>query len=377
MSPGPPVSRRNVSLDLLRLLLALLVLLSHASELTDGNRSRELLSRLTRGHLSFGSFAVDGFFLISGFLIVQSWLQAPRLARYLRKRILRIVPGYAVAAVLSIVLAGLFAPVEPHFFDHLSRLTALSLLTLSSPVTPLVFAGTKVQLVNGSLWTISYEFRCYLFVALAGLCGLFRWRRLLLGVTFCLLVVRLAPALVATHVLPDFKLGQLVYMLLGNPFEDLRLLSVFLVGICFYLFRDRIIYRRWLALAAALLLVASLAVPVCFEVALNSCGAYLLFFFISRSQLALPAGMRLPDISYGVYLYGWPVEMFLICFLRPSPWIVFGLAVPITMLLGWLSWLLIEQPALRVTAMPRPPPSWPVRSVDIAFGRRSASRPVL
>ncbi len=57
--------KRNVSLDLLRLLLATLVILSHAPELTDGSRERELFTRLTHA-MSFGELGVDGFFLLSG-----------------------------------------------------------------------------------------------------------------------------------------------------------------------------------------------------------------------------------------------------------------------------------------------------------------------
>jgi peptidoglycan/LPS O-acetylase OafA/YrhL len=87
-----------------------MVLLAHAPELSDGNRSRELFSRLTHAGMTFGELGVDGFFLVSGFPIVQSWLGDPELLNLLRKRILRIVPGYIVAVILSTLGLGLVAP---------------------------------------------------------------------------------------------------------------------------------------------------------------------------------------------------------------------------------------------------------------------------
>ena len=59
---------RNRQFDLMRLALALMVLLAHAPEITDGDRSRELLARFTHGAMTFGDLGVDGFFLLSGFL---------------------------------------------------------------------------------------------------------------------------------------------------------------------------------------------------------------------------------------------------------------------------------------------------------------------
>src|ERR1700733_11516931 len=93
----PAKTQRNVKFDLLRIVFATLVLLSHAPEVMDGNRSREIFSRVTHTSNSFGEFAVDGFFLLSGFLILKSWQRHPSLPDYLRNRFFRIVPGYLVA----------------------------------------------------------------------------------------------------------------------------------------------------------------------------------------------------------------------------------------------------------------------------------------
>src|ERR1700761_7664187 len=188
------VHSRNHQFDLLRIIFATLVLLSHAPEITDGNASRELFHRFTRAPMTFGTVGVDGFFLLSGYLIVQSWLGNPELFNFLRKRVLRIVPGYLVAVVLSTVAVGMLAPGVAHFFRSLDVQFLKSVALLGSPATPPVFPGHPYAMVNGAMWTIGYEFRCYMLVALLGLCGLLRRPILVLVVTTLLLSSLLFPA---------------------------------------------------------------------------------------------------------------------------------------------------------------------------------------
>ena len=91
----------------LRLLFAVLVILSHSSELVDGNPSREILTRIF-GTLTFGTFAVDGFFLISGYLVTKSFQGSRSAGEYALKRVLRIYPGYVVAYLLCVFALGPF-----------------------------------------------------------------------------------------------------------------------------------------------------------------------------------------------------------------------------------------------------------------------------
>lgn len=356
VNPG----RRNHMFDLLRLFFATVVLLAHAPEWMDGDLHRELLARLLRvqdtTQYTFGYLGVDGFFLLSGFLIVQSWVSDPEFLNYLRKRILRIVPGYVVAMLLTTVVVGILAPGTSGFFRHLGVRYVKSLVLLGSPNTPPVFPGAHMTRLNIPVWTIPYEFRCYLVVALWGVCGLFRRRVLWAGATALFLFLMLFPALTGP---PEG--WHTLYYFTGQPPQVARLCAAFFIGGCFNLFRDRIAFRPWLgAIAGAVVVAVAALAPVHFEPALLVFGGYLLFYF-GQAGFARPDWLEhFPDISYGVYLYGGPVEGLWIWYhAGGSPWTTFLASVLICYPLGWLSWHLVERPMLKLkrratAALPAP-----------------------
>lgn len=354
--PGrAPKEERNPLFDGLRLLFALFVLLSHAVEITDGHPGRELLHRLT-GSVTLGTLGVDGFFVMSGYLIVQSWLFDPLLTHFLRKRALRILPGYLVAVVASTVAVGVLAPGVDHFFQKLDVHFIHSIVMLGAPATPSVFPGRPYAMVNGAMYTIAYEVRCYLLVALLGACGLLRRPVVAVLATGLLLVWLCWP-----NTLAQTQWPRLAVVSLGLPMYAFRLTAVYLVGGCYGVFRSRIVYRRLWATAAALgaagVIVFS---PPRAEFALVLAGSYLMFFLADKARPHFVGIRRFPDISYGLYLYGWPVESLWIWFHHglnggsrwESPWIAFVASTLICVPLAWLSWHFVERPALSLKRRP-------------------------
>jgi peptidoglycan/LPS O-acetylase OafA/YrhL len=81
-------SRHHNNCNLVRLIFAGLVVVSHSPVLADGNDLREPLLRLF-GRMSFGDVSVDGFFLVSGYLITKSFARQPGVFGYLMKRVAR------------------------------------------------------------------------------------------------------------------------------------------------------------------------------------------------------------------------------------------------------------------------------------------------
>jgi peptidoglycan/LPS O-acetylase OafA/YrhL len=76
----------------------------------------------------------------------------------------------------------------------------------------------------------------------------------------------------------------------------------------------------------------------------------------------LPQGIvtrynALGDYSYGVYIYAWPVQQSVIHYFGSmDPLTNIALALPVTMALAWLSWTLVEKPALALVPHSDPIP---------------------
>ena len=338
---------RNHYLDLVRLLLAVLVLLSHAPELRDGDQHREIFHRLTGTGATFGSLAVVGFFLLSGSLIVQSWLGNPNLMDFLRKRVLRIVPGYLVAVVLSIGVCGVVAGAggPRAFFSHYTRHEFFtSIIKLSSPISPHIFENTPFPLANGAMYTIHYEFICYCLVAAFGVVGLLRRPRWWLLTS----VVALSLYLLISTTSPSSLVARLDRI---DQFPVyLPLVAAFFAGGSFYLARQWVPFSPWIALAAVgLFVVCKFLCPQFIGTAIILGSGYLLQY-LALLRLPTPGWLlRWPDISYGTYLYGWPTEKLWLWY-RPadSPWLVFFACTCICLGLGALSWHFVEKPMLKL-----------------------------
>ena len=89
---------------LVRLILASSVIYTHCYWLATGLEDKDDLSGILGAPIS--SYAVDGFFFLSGFLVYPSLLRLASSSRFLLARLTRLWPGLATS-VLVTVLAGL------------------------------------------------------------------------------------------------------------------------------------------------------------------------------------------------------------------------------------------------------------------------------
>ena len=275
---APQSSRRENNFGALRLLLAMLVIVSHSPELVDGNRSREILARVV-GSFSLGEVAVDGFFLVSGYLITKSWVQSRGIASYLSKRVFRIVPAYLVAFLLCVLVV---APLAGAVESPASPPTALRLVSemiwLSPPHLAGAFAGLHNPLLDGSMWTIAYEFRCYLAVIVVGLAAPYvpwgRWA--LLAIVIVLIGLNLTGVMQTVPSVSD--------MALGIPSCSVRLFAAFGVGSLYYIFSDKLEITNNGAKLCLFLLIPLLFSPTLDETAFLVFGSYLLFWFAFKNS---------------------------------------------------------------------------------------------
>ncbi len=340
------MERHRDNIGVLRLVFASLVIIGHAPELIDGDRHREVLTMIFHT-LSFGELAVDAFFLISGYLITMSWLKSNLLSEYLKRRLLRIYPAFIVAYIVSVFILGPFVGAAP--WRWIGE-TAFRLVALQSPkIYSGQLAGLHYPDLNGSMWTIAYEVRCYLLVAALGLTGLLRRRWLILAITALGVLSLIAATFhIVRAPLDALSSHQRLNQLIGAPSYNIRLVTTFLVGVCFYLFSDNLF--RWIdgrtALLAAIVAGALLFRDSHFaEAGLITVGAISLFWIALKSNLGpLQAVNDRWDISYGVYLYGWPISTAILWFDRGvSPLILAASTLPLAYLAGAASWWGVEK----------------------------------
>jgi len=171
------MQHRKNNFDLIRVIAALCVLVSHQFALSG------LPEPSVLGVQSLGGVGVLVFFSISGFLIAKSWDLDPSVWRFTIRRLLRIWPGYAVAIILTATVLGPFLSTmsvhdyyaHPFFHDYF-----LNLRFQLRDELPLQFPGNKLPTaINGSLWTIPLELKCYVAFGVLGIVGLLRPKWLL------------------------------------------------------------------------------------------------------------------------------------------------------------------------------------------------------
>lgn len=333
LAPAAVATRRYRNFDALRLAAAVAVVFSHSFLIADGNEGAEPFVRLFGEGNILGLFGVFTFFVISGFLITRSWQVRRSTGSYLAKRCLRIFPALVVCLAVCAALIG------PWFTslslgDYLTdRDTAAfvfhhATLQLGTPPLPgVAFSTSDVgSVVMGTYWTLRPEFLMYLLVAAAGALGLLR-----LPVAALAVVVGIA--------LHHREIGQ---------FGDvLYLAAFFAAGSTLWFVHEHARPRRpaIVVAAAGLLVGAALGFP---HEAFALFGSVLVIQLATSRRVRLPDAARYGDLSYGVYLFGWPVQQVIRSIAGDGItwWQLFSASLPIALGLAWLSWHLVERHAI-------------------------------
>ena len=338
--------------DLLRIVAAFLVLISHQMPLTGR------VEWVIPTYQSLGGIGLLIFFTMSGFLVCESWQRDPNVLRFGVRRLLRIWPGLAVAVVLTAcVLGPLMSSLSPtaYFADPYFLHYFVILRFNDAGYLPDVFLNNPFRVVNGSLWTLPIEVRWYEYLALAGLLGAIRWRFVLLAITVG----------IAVHYFFVFNVDHAMAVGLPRGWKE-ELGIYFLTGACLQRFRPEWSRHRMMALGAA----ASLA-AVLYLVGSHH-GAYWIIVTVTTIMIAVSAWGpltsvgRFGDFSYGVYIYAFPVQQTVIALTQNTMPYVAGLAISAsaTLFLAIASWHLVEAPSLKLK---------PSRKSDFGSWRRMTS----
>lgn len=325
----------------LRLMLAALVILAHA----PGRGGFDGLGFSLLGpRFGYGAIAVMGFFTLSGVLITRSWESSKGAKDYFVKRCLRILPGYWVCLIVCAFVLGPIAwslAGTTGAYPWTGPDSAVGYVTHNITtkmnqdfIKGLYLMDGKEQGVNFPLWTIISEFTCYVLTGVAGMVGLSKKHR----AGFLVALVGLTALLLFKDYRAGFPIGEA---------SRLNHLLSYLIGICAYYYHEKIPLNPLLGWVSIALAVGSTHVTW-----LN----WLFPFFFGYSVIVLgflgPVKdiERKADFSYGVYMYGWPMQIMLplVGGTRWGVWPYIGLTVLCVLPLAALSWYLVERPALKL-----------------------------
>lgn len=322
-----------------RLIAAFAVVVSHCYLLQSGSSENEPL--YTSTGYSLGSYGVQVFFVLSGILVAQSLMRSTTLFDFAIARALRIFPALIVCVlVISFLLGPAVSSlgVADYFrsgvlYAYLAK--TLFLTTGSAPLPQLFSANPVPNVVDLSLWTLKYEVLCYASLAVVG--------GPLLGYGSRLARTAAAfAAWVGIMILFPPGLGQgnsglanahFFFLFFGvgvTAYFGRRLIPVTtsVLGVLF-LFFFATVGTQWASIGAVLFL------------------GYAAIYVASINLGPLRRFTNRYDLSYGIYIYGVPVSQALLV-VEPTlgVWPLIALTTVIVLLLAFLSWVLIERPAL-------------------------------
>ncbi|WP_083636634.1 acyltransferase [Bradyrhizobium sp. AS23.2] len=355
---------RPAGFDYMRIVLAATIICLHSANVTLGlGRAMEIV-----GHFRMvNAMILALFFALSGFLVTASLLRCKSLISFIGLRVLRIAPALVVETTLSAIIIGpIFTaiPLAQYFADSKFHVYFLNILGDIHFELPGVFLHNPTPyVVNAQLWTVPYELWCYVILAL------------LAATTVCFNRVLYLGFLVFAQI------GLICYDIyyFNELFIHLRphlLVFCFLLGVGFYIWRDKVPFNRATCLIALVLCIAGMAG-----------GRHDVFFAVPATYVACYLGLMNPrrswivssgDYSYGMYLYGFVIQQ---CVAAVGPsvqhWYLNVLiSLPIAFGVAIASWHFVEKHALRLRGqLERFEAAVLSRTSIVGFWRRSP-RPV-
>ncbi|GAA4883827.1 acyltransferase [Flaviramulus aquimarinus] len=332
---------KNNNFDFLRFLFAIFVVISHAYPLSGDHESSQWIYKITDGQIVLARFGLDGFFIISGFFIFQSLQRSNTLLSYYKKRFLRLFPALFIVLVIStLLLPAVYRGVtpileNPQVYSYLPN--NLSLYNFQAVIKG-VFDDNPYHSINGSLWTIRYEFSLYIALSLL---YFFKENEI---VKKALILM----CFICFIVLYDFFLsrfaGSSVFGMIG--YEILDLGTFFVCGSLLAAFKFEKHIQKWMLPLAILLVIISIKYD--FYSVSKHFLLPIIILIIGFTQLPFFSTFgKIGDMSYGIYIYSFPIQQALVYFYKLNVYELMFWSLIISIAFGYLSWHLVEKRALK------------------------------
>jgi len=328
----------NNNFDFLRFYLAFIVVITHTILLSGVAEFQDYLKFLN----SYTS--VTGFFIISGYLITKSYINSTTLKIYLKKRAARLIPAYLIVILFSAIFLSLIN--EKSLLEYFSNLQLYKYLFANltfqnylQPCLPYVFSNNPgTCAVNGALWTLKIEIAFYLSLPfIIYLIKRFKSKILLLIILyFSSIIYKTSFEFFGNK----YNLENLIFLSRQFP----GFISYFVCGIGFYYFRDIFLNNKYKWIIAGLLILIienKINIELFTPIALST-----IIFTVSFSLKFLNNFAKYGDISYGIYIYHFPIiniVTYMGLFKIINPYIIAILTTLIILFVSFVSWHLVEK----------------------------------
>ncbi|HLA56785.1 MAG TPA: acyltransferase [Flavobacterium sp.] len=335
--------------DFLRFVFALLVVVSHSYVLSGNAIQSQWIYQLTSGQIEFSNIGLNGFFVLSGYLIFKSLERSKSLAEYYWKRLLRLFPALFVVLLVTVLAAPLvYENAVPYLKNH-SVLTYLpnnlSLYHLQFGIKGVFEDNPYPSAINGSLWTICYEFSMYVLLSV-----LFFVRR-----NTKTMAVLISAAFLVLFICHNFFIGQLgahrLLSMQGNHFINL---GAFFVGgsVLASWHLEKLRHKRMVLMGFIIIMILAFSLHFYSEIKHIIFPVIVLLTGLCPMPFFSSFGKKFGDMSYGIYIYGFPIQQTLMHFFGMDTMTLMLTSVILSMIFGYISWHLIEKNILKYKKIP-------------------------
>lgn len=327
--------------DFLRLLFSLFVVIAHSYILSGSTIKENWVTQVTSGQIELSSLGVNGFFIISGYLIVKSLERSKTVLNYFWKRVLRLYPALFIVLLLTIILAPfVYENTIPYLQNknvHLYLMRNLSLYNLKYDINGVFINNPYPNVINGSLWTLCYEFTCYVLLIPLFFVNDKNLKLFLVLLAFILFFVIGNNFIELVKSISLYGLDSVYFFKLG---------TFFLAGVLLALLRiEELNYGVFSILGVLLLTVLIIYL-----------GFYKNVEHILLPLIVLLVGLYplkpfnqihvLGDFSYGIYIYSFPIQQTLMYYFKFDTYSLMFWSVLLSFIFGYLSWNIIEKRTL-------------------------------
>tara|TARA_R110000803_G_scaffold135160_1_gene202134 strand:+ start:34896 stop:35978 length:1083 start_codon:yes stop_codon:yes gene_type:complete len=341
-------SKKN-NFNLIRMLAALAVIISHSYALALGDRGLEPVKNFLG--ISLGAIAVDIFFITSGLLVTRSLLVRTNLTFFIASRVLRIFPALLVSVIFCTVLGATLSsfPLQQYIRDPelLNFIIYNTTIIISDyqKLPGLFYNAPLDRSVNGSLWTLPWELRMYIVLCLIGIfCTILKKIKLHLDISPYAIVL-----------IAIFSTGLYFYFHFTENnhwfyYKFFRFASAFFIGGSIYILRKYI----YLNIKVGVIALSFLVIALCISKTMLFITYIFCVPYLVLCAAYLPTGKihnynKLGDFSYGTYIYAWPVQQTLaITFIGITPTQMSIFAIVLVSGLSIMSWYLVEKPCMKL-----------------------------